>query len=105
MSAAVGLTFLLGALFNVVVPHFDRVAHSVQTRCQIMDVSEDEYINEELFHYTVKFPLPGIDGLRDGEMLCYGSQRCSTFVVSGWQQTSLFVTVACGYPKTHLVLS
>jgi len=79
VSLAVGVTFFLGCFFNVVLPHYDRLSHSVQTRCKIISVDRDEYIDDALFHYKVKFPLPGIPGLREGESYCYGSQRCSAF--------------------------
>jgi len=76
MSFAVGTVFLMSCVFNVVLPHYERVSHSVQTRCKIMSVERDEYIDDALFHYKVKYPLPGIPGLREDEAYCYGSQRC-----------------------------
>lgn len=79
VSLAVAVTFLLGCMFNVVLPHYERVSHSVQTRCKIINIERDEYIDDALFHYKVKFPLPGIPGLREAETYCYGSQRCSAF--------------------------
>ena len=81
VSLAVGVILLLGCFFNVILPHYDRVSHSVQTRCKILSVARDEYIDDSLFHYQVKFPLPGIPGLRQGESYCYGSQRCSAFEI------------------------
>jgi len=79
VSLAVGVVLFLGCFFNVVLPHYDRLAHSVQTRCKIVGIDRDEYIDDALFHYKVKFPLPGIPGLQQGESYCYGSQRCSAF--------------------------
>ena len=80
-SLAVGTVFFLSCFFNVVLPHYDRLSHSVQTRCKIVSVERDEYIDDALFHYKVKFPLPGIEGLRESEAYCYGSQRCSVFEI------------------------
>ncbi len=38
---------------NIVEPHYARVQYSVQTRCQIMEIKEDEYIPHDLWHYAV----------------------------------------------------
>ena len=81
VSLAVGVMLLLACFFNVIMPHYERVSHSVQTRCKILAVDRDEYIDDSLFHYNVKFPLPGIAGLRKGESYCYGSQRCSAYEI------------------------
>ena len=79
VSLLVGGMFLLGCVFNVALPHYERIAHSVQTRCKIVGIRKDDYIDDALFHYDVKYPLPGIPGLREGETYCYGSQPCSAF--------------------------
>jgi hypothetical protein len=76
VSLAVSTVFLVSLVFNVLIPHYERVSHSVQTRCKILSVERDKYIDDALFHYKVKYPLPGIKGLRKGEAYCYGSQRC-----------------------------
>ena len=76
VSLAVSTVFLVSLVFNVLIPHYERVSHSVQTRCKILSVERDKYIDDALFHYKVKYPLPGIEGLRKGEAYCYGSQRC-----------------------------
>ncbi len=87
MSLLVTLVFALAALENVLLPHYDEIAYSVQTRCKIEAITDDPLIGERLKHLSVKFPLPGIPGLRDGEATCYESQPCVDFVVSntpGW---------------------
>jgi hypothetical protein len=76
VSLAVSTVFLVSLVFNVLIPHYERVSHSVQTRCKILSVERDKYIGDALFHYKVKYPLPGIEGLRKGEAYCYGSQHC-----------------------------
>ncbi|EKX47125.1 hypothetical protein GUITHDRAFT_137732 [Guillardia theta CCMP2712] len=81
VSLAVGVIFLLGAFMNVVEPHYDKIAHSVQTRCEVMSVTHENLVEDKLFHYILKFPLPGIPGLQDGEAFCYGSQKCSVYEV------------------------
>lgn len=79
LSLAVGMTFLLAAFMNVVLPHYDKIQYSVQTRCQIVAISKDDMVDDAIYHYDVKFPLPGIPGLREGEVLCWGSQACSMY--------------------------
>ena len=75
------LIFSLAALDNVLLPHYEEIAYSVQTRCSIEKIADDPLIGERLKHFTVKFPLPGIPGLRDGETTCYSSQPCVDAVV------------------------
>ena len=74
-------------LFNKCIPihthtyTHTQVQYSIQTRCQIMDVENDRLIQDQLQHFKVKFPLPGISGLMDGEVMCYSSQECADFEV------------------------
>jgi hypothetical protein len=37
-------------------------------------ITKDDMVDDAIYHYDVKFPLPGIPGLREGEVLCWGSQ-------------------------------
>eukprot|EP00282_Hemiselmis_andersenii_P031343 CAMPEP_0169471348 /NCGR_PEP_ID=MMETSP1042-20121227/24548_1 /TAXON_ID=464988 /ORGANISM="Hemiselmis andersenii, Strain CCMP1180" /LENGTH=229 /DNA_ID=CAMNT_0009585051 /DNA_START=16 /DNA_END=701 /DNA_ORIENTATION=- len=79
LAFASGMLFLLAAFLNVVLPHYERVQYSVQTRCHIVSIDDDPLIDDRLVHMKVKFPLPGIPGLMDGDVLCYGTQRCSKY--------------------------
>ena len=81
LAAFVTLVYLLAGFDNVVLPHYEEVAYSVATRCKIDKISDDSYIGDKLKHYAVKFPLPGIPGLRDGEATCYASQSCIKYTV------------------------
>lgn len=54
-ALALGVLFLLSAFLNVVLPHYERVEYSVQTRCQITEAKEDELIDERLMHMKVPY--------------------------------------------------
>ena len=86
----VAMIFSLAALDNILLPHYEEIAYSVQTRCKIEGVSNDPLIGERLLHFTVKFPLPGIPGLRDGEALCYESQPCAESAVRMTELTKFY---------------
>ena len=53
MALAAGILFLLAAFMNVVLPHYERIQYSVQTRCQITELKEDDLIDDRLTHMKV----------------------------------------------------
>lgn len=46
-----------------------------------MGIKDDNLLDDQLQHFGVKFPLPGIEGLMDGEILCFGTQNCAKYTV------------------------